>query len=91
MLKAIDKTLPQKGTKSTNELLLSCAFCALLWLNAEQWLAVFNGLPVLDVNLSYLTSGLRLNLVHEFHGFDDANNRVGFNARSDLHEGVRTG
>src|SRR4051812_23477688 len=47
-----------------------------LLLYPEERLAVFDRLAVLYVNLYHLASGFRLNLVHQLHGFDDADGGV---------------
>src|SRR5262245_53245143 len=40
--------------------------------NAEERLAVLDGMPVLVMDPDDLAGGLGLDLVHELHGFDDA-------------------
>src|SRR5262249_24817210 len=62
-------------------------FCDLT-ANTKEWLAVLNRLAVLDVNLDYFTRGFRLNLVHEFHGFDNADNCVLLDVAANLHERI---
>src|SRR5215217_940602 len=70
----------------------SCAFCASLWLTSDpkEWLAVLHRLPILHINLNYFTRSFRLNLVHEFHGLDNADNSFGLYAAPDLHKRVGT-
>src|SRR6185295_4417118 len=69
---------------------VSCAFCAFWWLtaNTEKGLAVLDGLPVLNVNFNDLTSCFSLNLVHEFHGFDNTHDRLRLDVAADLHKRV---
>ena len=59
--------------------MFSCAFCAFSGLTSDskKRLAVFYRLAILNVDLDYFTTGLGLNLVHEFHGLDDAHDRLG--------------
>ena len=57
-----------------------------LCLDSEEGLTVFNGLTVFDVDLHDLTAALSLNLVHQFHGFDDAYHGVGFDLAADTNE-----
>src|SRR5215212_6208490 len=82
----------KKTQNAQNAQNVSCAFCASLWLtsDSEERLAVLHRLPILDINLNYLTRSLRLNLVHEFHGLDDADNSIGLYAAPDLHKRVGT-
>ena len=82
------KNLPQKGTKRTIPFVPFVPLCGLT-LDSKERLAVFHRLAVLNVNLDYLSTHLGLNLVHEFHGFDDADNRVGLDVTSDLHKSLR--
>ena len=80
------KFTPQKNTKRTNQSFVPFVpFCGLT-LNSKEWLAVFNRLPILNVNFDYLSTRLSLNLVHEFHGFDNANHRFGLNVAADFHK-----
>ncbi len=60
-------------------------------LDGEQPLAVLNGLSVLDVDLRNLTIVLRLDLVHQLHRFDDAQNLTLFHrvAHIDKRGGAR--
>src|SRR2546425_10216447 len=44
----------------------------LLFLYSEEWLAVLNRLPILNVDLYDLATGLGLNLIHQLHRLDDA-------------------
>src|SRR6185369_4288224 len=58
--------------------------------DAEERLTVFNRLPVLHVNLNNLTSRFRLNLIHEFHGFNDADDRFRLDVAANLHKRIRS-
>ena len=60
-----------------------------LCLDSEEGLTVFNGLTVFDVDLHDLTAGLSLNLVHQFHGLDNAYDGVGFDVAADANEALR--
>ena len=42
------------------------------WFNAEQWLAEANRVAILDQNLNNLSGLLGLNLIEDFHRFDNA-------------------
>src|SRR5207249_9683592 len=57
----------------------------------EQGLAVLNGLPALVVDLDDLPRRLRLDLVHELHGFDDAEHLAHPHAVAHVDEGRRAG
>src|ERR1043165_3368458 len=57
-------------------------------LYSEKRLAVFDGLTVFNVNLDDFARGLSLNLVHQFHGFDDTDDRISFDIAADAHEAV---
>src|SRR6185503_15183365 len=76
--------------KAQNTQVFSCAFCAFWWLtaNTEKGLAILDGLPILNVNFNDLTSCFSLNLVHEFHGFDNAHDRLRLDVAADLHKRV---
>src|SRR5215813_6259674 len=54
--------------------------------DSKKRLAVFDGLAILDVNLNHLATGLSLNLVHEFHGLDNADNSGWFHVTANPHE-----
>ena len=45
-------------------------------LNLEETLPVFDRLTVLDEDLKDRAFNLRLNLVHDLHGFDDADDGI---------------
>src|SRR5215207_9528409 len=87
-LKAIRKLRHKKAQKAQK--ITSC-FLRLygLTLNSEEWLTVFNRLAILNVNFDYFSTRLSLNLIHELHGFDNANNCVGFDVAADLHKRLR--
>ena len=53
---------------------------------SEQLLAKFDGLAVFDENLGNLAAHFGLDLVHDFHRFDDANDAVVLNGIADLSE-----
>src|SRR5262249_53881124 len=69
--KAIENLCHKKAQKTQNVFVPFVPRCGLT-ADAEERLAVLDRLPVLDVNLYYFTRRLSLNLVHEFHRFDDA-------------------
>src|SRR5471030_1559716 len=52
----------------------------------EEALAVFNGLAIFDENLEDSAFGLGLNLIHDFHGLDDADHAVFDGFGSDVGE-----
>src|ERR1043165_8621685 len=88
-LNAISNPATKKHKRHKLNYRLLCASCALLWLNSKKRLAVFYRLAILDINLDYFTTRLSLNLVHEFHGFDDAHHRLRFDVAADLHKRIR--
>src|SRR5215475_9445721 len=59
--------------------------------NREQPLAVLDRLSVLDVDLHDLAFVLGVDLVHQLHRFDDAEDLTLFYRRSDLEERRRAG
>src|SRR5262249_40905237 len=44
------------------------------WANGKQGLAVFDRLSVGDQHFDYFTGDVRLNLIHQLHGFNNAQN-----------------
>src|SRR5215471_5645324 len=52
----------------------------------EKRLAILDGLAVFDKDSRHFPADVRLNLVHEFHGFDDAHCLARLNMVSDFHE-----
>src|ERR1043166_2897941 len=87
-LKAIN--LPQKSTSSTKRMLVLLVPFYHLTFDTEQRLAVLYRLPVFNINLDDFSARLGLNLVHEFHGFDDADDRLRLDTRPNLHKRLRT-
>ncbi len=57
--------------------------------NAEKRFAVFHRMPVFDKNAHHFARDIRFNLVHQFHGFNDAQYLAGFHFRADGHERLR--
>ena len=57
-----------------------------LGLDSEKGLSVLDGLAVLDVNLDYFARGFGLDLVHQLHRFDNANDRGGLDFAADAHK-----
>jgi predicted GIY-YIG superfamily endonuclease len=57
--------------------------------DSKKRLAVFHRLAILNINLDYFTARLGLNLVHEFHGFDYADDCFRLNVTADLHKRIR--
>src|SRR6266850_1318013 len=57
--------------------------------NAEEGLSVLYGLSIFGENADHFAGGIRFNLVHELHGFHDAEHLPGFDVRANLHEGIR--
>src|SRR5271155_4948271 len=55
----------------------------------EERLAVFDRLAALNEALDDLTGGVGLDLVHELHGFDDAENLSVLDLIADFHKGRR--
>src|SRR6516162_9890563 len=53
----------------------------------EQFLSVFNGLSVGRYFLDYLAPDIRLNLVHQLHSLDDAQQLSDFNLISQFDKG----
>src|SRR5690242_15307780 len=70
-----------------NGFVLPVLLCGLT-LNTEQRLPVLYRLSVLDVDLDHFSRRFRLNLVHEFHGFDDAHDRCRLDVAADLHKRI---
>src|SRR5438552_12523808 len=58
--------------------------------DAEQRLPVFHGLSVLDEDAQHFTTDVGLDLVHEFHGFDDAQSLASLDVRAYLGERLCT-
>src|SRR5258708_3184927 len=56
--------------------------------NPKKRLAVFDRLTVLDVDFHHFAACLGLDFVHQLHGLDDANHRVGRDAAADVHEAL---
>src|SRR6266498_376155 len=61
----------------------------LLLLDSEKRLTVFNGLRVLNVYLDDFAGRLRLNLVHQFHRFDNAHDGVWSDLTTDAYKAFR--
>src|SRR2546421_9995799 len=59
-----------------------------LLLDSEKRLAIFDGLAVLDIDLDDFAGGFSLNLIHQLHRFDDADDRVRFDVTTDAHKAV---
>ncbi len=59
-----------RGERSTDRAGFSALF------NLEEPLAVFDRLTVFDENLQNRALGFGLDLIHDFHRFDDADDRV---------------
>src|SRR6185295_1946032 len=59
--------------------------------DGEERLAVLDGLPALVVDLDDLPRDLRLDLVHQLHGLDDAEHLAHAHAVTHVHEGWRAG
>ena len=57
----------------------------------EEPLAVFDRLAVLDQDLDDRALGFSLDLVHDLHRFDDADQRVILDLRADVHERLTLG
>ena len=62
-----------------------------LGLDSEKGLSVLDGLAVLDVNLDDFARGLGLDLVHQLHRFDNANDRIGLDVAADAHKAFGRG
>lgn len=58
---------------------------------AEERLAVFDGLPVFNENAQHFAANVGFDLVHEFHGFDNAQRLPGFHVRADFDKRLRAG
>ena len=56
---------------------------------AEKRLAIFHRVPVFDENPGHFPGHIRLNFVHQLHGFDDAQHLAGFDPLPDCHERLR--
>src|SRR4030095_12038843 len=61
------------------------------WSYRKQPLAVLNGLTVFDVHLDDLSVALRVDLVHQLHRFDDAEDLALLDLASGLDESRRAG
>src|SRR5580704_13207734 len=57
---------------------------------SEKRLTVFHRLAVGDQTLHHFTGCVRFDLVHQLHGFDDAQHLAVFNLIADLDKGGRT-
>lgn len=55
--------------------------------NNEQGLAEFDRLPVFDQNLTYGATGISVDFIEQFHGFDDAQGVAFLDHRAYLDEG----
>src|SRR5215204_1750255 len=60
----------------------------LLTLDSKKWLTVLDGLAVLNVNLDDFASKLRLDLIHQLHRLDNADDTFRFNPASNFYKGV---
>ncbi len=56
--------------------------------NHDQWLIEFNGLAVFHQNGTNGAGFVRFNLVHHFHGFDNAEYFASLDLLSDLYKGA---
>ena len=57
-----------------------------LGFDSEERLAILDGLTVLNIYLDDFARGLGLDFVHQLHGFDDADHRIGLNMAAYAHE-----
>src|SRR5882724_6537943 len=62
--------------------------CGDLRSNLEQWLAEFDGLGVLDQDLSHHSFGFSLDFVHDFHRLDNADDRFRVDLGTDVDIGT---
>src|SRR5580704_12152643 len=58
--------------------------------DAVKRLPVFHGLSVFDKDANQFAAFVRLDFVHQLHGFDDTERLPGFDMRPDLHKGLCT-
>src|SRR5262249_2244912 len=59
--------------------------------DAKQWLAVFDGLAVLHEDANDFAASVGFNLVHQLHGFDDAESLAGIHDLAELYKGLGAG
>src|SRR5688572_16369351 len=62
-----------------------------MWFDGEEPLAVVDGLAVLHIDLDDLAVAFGVDLVHQLHGFDDAEDLPLFDGLSDFRKGLRSG
>src|ERR1043166_7405641 len=60
-----------------------------LTLDSKEGLPVLDGLAILDVDLDNFASRFGLNLVHQLHGFNDADDGRRFDLAANPHKAVR--
>src|SRR5688572_21960978 len=87
--------MPSSRHATIMRMAISPRFAIRIFLNirfyGEQPLAVLHGLTVLDVDLDDVAVKLRVDLVHQFHGFDDAQHLPLFDGGADIDERFRAG
>src|ERR1700747_3390666 len=59
--------------------------------DSEQWLTVFHWLPILNKNPQHFPAAVGLNLVHQLHGFDNAQSFPVFHISTNFHKRLRAG
>src|SRR5580765_4828727 len=57
--------------------------------DAEQWLPILHGLPVIHKDAQHFAADVGFDLVHELHRFHDAKRRARVHMAANLHKRLR--
>src|ERR1700694_5317683 len=80
---------PRLATRIFWNIEVSCRLLFAARANAKERLAVLHWLAVLHEDAQHFAADVRLDFVHELHGFHDAQRLPGVHVRADLQEGFR--